>query len=294
MTQKMRNTADARRGFTLVELLVVIAIIALLTAILFPAFARARENARRASCQSNLKQIGLGMIQYVQDYDGYQPATEVGGVSWPVLLIPYTKSGQIFYCPSTARGQANPVNPDFVNENPNGTPGSAFGVTAAPKPQYWGATTDAGSGSAGTINDGLSYARNIIPRGGTAATTRTWYTPGFYYAAANGRSGFVGYDSGGTTTVTKPLNEAAIQDAAGTIHIVDGMASTDTGSSISAIRTELGTDHFPDATNGKTAHRHFDGFNAMFGDGHAKWRKWGSTTANEWTIQDDNVDGTLR
>lgn len=286
-----------KRGFTLIELLIVIAIIALLAAILFPAFNKARESARRASCLSNLKQIGLGMTQYVQDYDGYQPATEVNGVSWPVLLIPYTKSGQIFYCPSARRGQGDAVNTTFINGNPNSAPGSSFGVTAPAKPTYWGATSDGGSGSAGTINDGLSYARNIIPRGGTAASSKSWYTtspaPGFYYAATNGRSGFVGYDTT-NTTVTKPLNEAAIQDAAGTIHIVDGITSTDSGASISAIRTELGTDRYPDATNTKVAHRHFDGFNAMFGDGHVKWRKWGSTTANEWTIQNDDVDGTLR
>ncbi len=68
----MRHTAPKRclfKGFTLIELLVVIAIIAILAAILFPVFARARENARRASCQSNLKQVGLGIMQYVQDYD---------------------------------------------------------------------------------------------------------------------------------------------------------------------------------------------------------------------------------
>ena len=61
------------QAFTLIELLVVIAIIAILAAILFPVFARARENARRASCQSNMKQIGLGLMQYVQDYDETYP-----------------------------------------------------------------------------------------------------------------------------------------------------------------------------------------------------------------------------
>src|SRR4028118_675254 len=65
----------AHRGFTLIELLVVIAIIAILAAILFPVFSRARENARRASCMSNLKQIGLGVMQYVQDYDERYPSS---------------------------------------------------------------------------------------------------------------------------------------------------------------------------------------------------------------------------
>ena len=69
-----------KMGFTLIELLVVIAIISILAAILFPAFARARENARRASCQSNLKQIGLGIFQYTQDYDERLPATAVSAI----------------------------------------------------------------------------------------------------------------------------------------------------------------------------------------------------------------------
>ncbi|RYG53119.1 DUF1559 domain-containing protein, partial [bacterium] len=63
------QSVTTRKAFTLIELLVVIAIIAILAAILFPVFGRARENARRSSCQSNLKQIGLGIMQYTQDYD---------------------------------------------------------------------------------------------------------------------------------------------------------------------------------------------------------------------------------
>src|SRR6187401_2552257 len=97
-----------KQGFTLIELLVVIAIIAILAAILFPAFARARENARRASCQSQLKQIGLGIAQYTQDYDEKYPLVYVcydGTCNsdyqyWQGLVQPYMKSTQIFVCPS--------------------------------------------------------------------------------------------------------------------------------------------------------------------------------------------------
>ncbi|BCM92378.1 hypothetical protein IAD21_04257 [Abditibacteriota bacterium] len=93
-----------RSGFTLIELLVVIAIIAILAAILFPVFARARENARRSSCQSNLKQIGLGLIQYQQDYDERMVPlyTEPYSLTtqWDTITQPYLKSTQIMRCPS--------------------------------------------------------------------------------------------------------------------------------------------------------------------------------------------------
>ena len=115
--QQKRDNKSRRRGFTLIELLVVIAIIAILSAILFPVFARARENARRASCQSNLKQIGLAMMQYTQDYDehmvngflsmgsgnAHYPNGTTGTYQpWYVNMYPYIKSTQVFNCPDAA------------------------------------------------------------------------------------------------------------------------------------------------------------------------------------------------
>lgn len=112
-----------RRGFTLIELLIVIAIIAILAAILFPVFARARENARRASCLSNIKNMGLAMMQYAQDYDERLPRTVTCGSSmletgkttsntstcptgyythlWQHSVYPYVKSPQAYLCPSS-------------------------------------------------------------------------------------------------------------------------------------------------------------------------------------------------
>lgn len=97
----------ARRGFTLIELLVVIAIIAILAAILFPVFARAREKARQSSCQSNLKQLALGIAMYAQDYDERLPyrwyaVTGIGSWNWGDHFVqPYIKNTQVVICPST-------------------------------------------------------------------------------------------------------------------------------------------------------------------------------------------------
>ena len=94
-----------RRAFTLIEILVVIAIIGLLAALLFPAFARARENARRTSCISNLKQIFLAHSLYKEDYDGvFAPCAyrnaQGAQVEWPELFFPYVRNRQVFRCPS--------------------------------------------------------------------------------------------------------------------------------------------------------------------------------------------------
>jgi prepilin-type N-terminal cleavage/methylation domain-containing protein/prepilin-type processing-associated H-X9-DG protein len=101
-----------KRGFTLIELLVVIAIIAVLAAILFPVFARAREKARQAACLSNVRQFGTAMLSYVQDYDEVLPPAICGADMAHLrtthdLMEPYMKNTQIRFCPSDRTGEVD-------------------------------------------------------------------------------------------------------------------------------------------------------------------------------------------
>jgi prepilin-type N-terminal cleavage/methylation domain-containing protein/prepilin-type processing-associated H-X9-DG protein len=106
-----------RNGFTLIELLVVIAIIAILAAILFPVFARAREQARKSACLSNTKQIALAVSMYAQDYDEILPMRYTDQThSWKDSVEPYLKSAAIYRCPSNPRANT----PDSLGKYPGG------------------------------------------------------------------------------------------------------------------------------------------------------------------------------
>jgi len=110
-----------RKGFTLIELLVVIAIIAIIAAILFPVFQKVRENARRTSCQSNLKQIGIAITQYTQDSDETLPTRRLGITdpteyeSWRAMIFPFVKSTAVFQCPSNPKNNVTDFNVNLPN-----------------------------------------------------------------------------------------------------------------------------------------------------------------------------------
>jgi prepilin-type N-terminal cleavage/methylation domain-containing protein/prepilin-type processing-associated H-X9-DG protein len=115
----MRNRN--RIAFTLIELLVVIAIIAILAAILFPVFAQAREKARSATCQSHIRQVGLGVLMYLQDYDEIFPPVyvDVPGKRqvWVDFIQPYVKNIQMFRCPSATSAKRFWYSPSGVSSN---------------------------------------------------------------------------------------------------------------------------------------------------------------------------------
>ncbi len=233
--------SGVRVGFTLIELLVVIAIISILAAILFPVFARARENARRTSCLSNLKQMGLGMMQYVQDYDERYPlawfeAPSTGSSGWPLpaavsamkktnylsigdpslspdtarpvwmdLIFPYTKSVQIYDCPSARR---------------------------------------TGTYSGNTFN---------LPSYGYSAAISNWEATKYY---------------GGTGRF--PISISQIQRSAEVILLAD--FNTFWHVQLSANQYQYWANHANEDERARIR-RHFDGTNFAFADGHAKWRK---------------------
>ena len=187
----MNSISATRRksAFTLIELLVVIAIIAILAAILFPVFARARENARRSSCQSNEKQIALGFKQYIQDNNERYPAS--GG--WNTAILDYTKSEAILKCPSAAGAGTfdYSYNSNMGDKNENKVDNTASTILVAEATRSSGATSGTSASAGSRHFDGSNYAfvdGHVKWIKGTVVTTDTSGSAATFFVPAAGGS----------------------------------------------------------------------------------------------------------
>ncbi|BCM91029.1 hypothetical protein IAD21_02893 [Abditibacteriota bacterium] len=217
----MRTLSIRRvKGFTLIELLVVIAIIAILAAILFPVFARARENARKASCMSNMKQIGLGIMQYTQDYDERFPMRYYGGSgatqeanTWRRVIYPYVKSTQLFSCPSNTNNATRADDSTDANVSAAGLPTDAprfmrsYAINGA---NSFGGTPPSEYNRAANLAEMVSSAEIVLVaemsqgRGFTGDIALSeWGDPNYAFKGHMGTSNFLFCD--GHVKAMKPL-----------------------------------------------------------------------------------------
>lgn len=228
----------SRSGFTLIELLVVIAIIAILAAILFPVFAKAREKARQTTCLSNEKQMGLGFLQYVQDYDEkFNDTYSNHGAGWGVGIYPYVKSKQVFTCPDDST-------------QPTDAGGKA-GYTV----MSYGINTNIAEYIQGAYSKITTPATTVLLFEDTQKTAdiELSINNNNGYPQDVGASGF-GYSNDGTGKF-----------AGGSWHYTTGYL----GSIIPAT---------PNDFDNKPLGRHTDGSNFLMNDGHAKWLRGGAVS----------------
>ncbi|MCW3059481.1 MAG: prepilin-type N-terminal cleavage/methylation domain [Capsulimonas sp.] len=268
------------RGFTLIELLVVIAIIAILAAILFPVFAQAREKARQIACLSGEKQIGLGVMQYIQDNDERYPLAQYNvptgdQIIWTNAIQPYVKSWRIFRCPDSSAdpfgmwGRASMPN---ASKDGNGVIGNGW--------YQWG----------GSYGMNTNYLNPIINCDGAT------------YGAPGSMFGF-------------PVTEAQIDATSQTVFATDVKNMVPVGAGTSSAYAYMyfvespaiytapiacatfgawGPGEFPDdpaystepkSSTGGVSVRHNGGTNVVFCDGHAKFMNPGALAAGtDWAV----------
>ena len=270
------------QGFTLIELLVVIAIIAILAAILFPVFAQAREKARQASCLSNTKQVGLAIIQYVQDYDESLPSGRmvyatstttptVPGIGWAGGVYPYSKSGQVLRCPDdpttpTAASGTTPVGyPVSYSYNFNLANGAALASMNAP------ASTVLLTEVKGDTANAVTAAETPLSSSGFSSSTGDGINVLYYkdqaVGAASPNAGVVVYDSGvpgGYTCVS------------GSTPIPPSGLTCSGGFSITVPKG-----------------RHNEGSIYAMGDGHSKFMRGGSVSAGANASSTTDAQGAV-
>ena len=294
---KLRS--DRKTGFTLIELLVVIAIIAILAAILFPVFAKAREKARQISCASNERQIGLADLQYIGDNDDHEPMVDYfvysGGVKqlvpWTVALQPYTKSWGVFRCPSDSSPIVNKIS-NFAGDTITFTdPGylqavnSSYAINAdymnpqvgcgGPRTRDADPASEAGDGRQGPpIQEGqmespsqtvfATDAKPLFKSADTAWMYRYWTSAPASWNAPIVCTSWEWGDHNG-------WDQAATPGSTGSY----GMAGEEPG----------------DTNTDRVSVRHTDGTNVVFCDGHVKWLTPGNLAAGtNWNTGADRTN----
>lgn len=256
------------KGFTLIELLVVIAIIAILAAILFPVFAKAREKARQSACLSNMKQIGLGLMQYVSDYDEVYPLSyyypngtggSTGYCQWSAMIKPYVTSNQVWVCNSDSNKGLAPTNTfDYqvpkisycANELLMGRPKANFKVVGSSE------LDDASSLIA--VAELTNYPFAVGGSSTSSGAALKSHRPANVLAAA---------DSNMDGTNNSPLHQASLSECNDALAWAATLSAPDNSETYSHVRYMQ-----PDRHNG--------GQNYAFADGHAKWLKLGSVLQN--------------
>jgi prepilin-type N-terminal cleavage/methylation domain-containing protein/prepilin-type processing-associated H-X9-DG protein len=281
-----------KRGFTLIELLVVIAIIAIIAAILFPVFARARENARRASCQSNLKQLGLAIVQYTQDYDENYPAGygssfnpaafDFSGVGWAEKIYPYVKSVQVYVCPDEQR--------NMTLDLASGSNLESYGINA---------NLTCPSGQSTTVLNARISHLNAPAK--TVMLFETAFTSAYLtdtsIAYVLGSSGGGQHNYGGVACWGVPATCVFKPFYGGGCYATGVMGGRTGSTGFYSTSQSTGSNNCNGQYQAATG-RHLDGSNFLMADGHVKWLKGesvstGAAATSSSAAQDDTYAGVV-